>query len=151
MKEFKSINKLTDSFQRLPGIGHRTAEKMAYQALELSDEAVKEFSNALLEVKSNIRHCPICGCYTENDVCDICSNELRDRTKILVVSYAKEVLTFEKMGAFDGLYHVLNGVLSSVNGVTADDLNLNSLLERVKKVINVVHVEIHADYFRKVG
>lgn len=133
MKDFKSINKLTDSFQRFPGIGHKTAEKMAFQALEMSDEAVKEFSDALLEVKAKIHHCPICGAYTENDVCDICSNELRDRTKILVVSYAKEVITFEKMASYDGLYHVLNGVLSSVNGVTIDDLNIKSLIDRVTK------------------
>lgn len=133
MKEFKSINKLTDSFQRLPGIGHKTAEKMAYQTLEMSDEAVKQFSNALLEVKQKIHHCPICGSYTENDVCDICSNELRDKTKILVVSYPKDVIAFEKIGVFDGVYHVINGVLSSVNGVSIEDLNIDSLINRVKE------------------
>ena len=133
MKEFKSINKLTNSFNRLPGIGHKTAEKMAFQALELSDEAVKDFSNALLEVKQKIHHCPICGAYTENEICDVCSNEQRDKTKMLVVSFAKEVITFEKMGAYDGLYHVLGGVLSSVAGVTINDLNIDSLIKRVKE------------------
>lgn len=133
MKDFKSINRLTNSFQNLPGIGHKTAEKMAYQALEMDEEKIKEFSNALLEVKEKIHHCPICGSYTENDICDICSNDARDKTKILVVSYAKEVITFEKMGSYNGLYHVLNGVLSSVNGITINDLNFDSLLKRVEK------------------
>lgn len=133
MKEFKSINKLIDSFQRLPGIGHKTAEKMAFQALEMDEASIKQFSDALLEVKERIHHCPICGAYTENDICDVCSNDARDKTKILVVSYAREVIAFEKMGAYDGLYHVLNGVLSSVNGITINDLNFNALIERVKK------------------
>ena len=132
MKEFVSISKLIDSFQRLPGIGHKTAEKMAYQVLEMKDENVEYFASALKEVKMKIHHCPICGAYTENDICDVCSNEMRDKTKIMVVSYAKDVISFEKIGVFDGVYHVLGGVLSSVNGVTIKDLNINSLFERIK-------------------
>lgn len=132
MKELKSISKLIDSFQRLPGIGHKTAEKMAYQVLEMKDENVEYFSDALKEVKANIHHCPICGAYTEDDVCDVCSNELRDKTKVLVVSYPKDVIAFEKIGTFDGVYHVLNGALSSINGVTIDDLNIEPLFSRIK-------------------
>ena len=132
MKELKSISKLVDSFQRLPGIGHKTAEKMAYQVLEMKDENVEYFSNALKEVKANIHHCPICGAYTEDEVCDVCSNELRDKTKILVVSYPKDVIAFEKIGSFDGVYHVLNGALSSINGVTVNDLNIEKLFHRIK-------------------
>ena len=132
MKEFVSISKLIDSFQRLPGIGHKTAEKMAYQVLEMKDENVEYFASALKEVKMKIHHCPICGAYTENDICDVCSNEMRDKTKIMVVSYAKDVISFEKIGVFDGVYHVLGGVLSSINGVTINDLNINSLFERIK-------------------
>lgn len=132
MKELKSISKLIDSFQRLPGIGHKTAEKMAYQVLEMKDENVEYFSDALKEVKANIHHCPICGAYTEDDVCDVCSNELRDKTKVLVVSYPKDVIAFEKIGAFDGVYHVLNGALSSINGVTINDLNIEPLFQRIK-------------------
>lgn len=132
MKELKSISKLVDSFQRLPGIGHKTAEKMAYQVLEMKDENVEYFSNALKEVKANIHHCSICGAYTEDEVCDVCSNELRDKTKILVVSYPKDVIAFEKIGSFDGVYHVLNGALSSINGVTVNDLNIEKLFDRIK-------------------
>ena len=132
MKELSSIAKLTDSFQRLPGIGHKTAEKMAYQILEMKDENVEYFADALKEVKEKIHHCPICGAYTENDICDVCSNDMRDKTKIMVVAYAKDVIAFEKIGVFDGVYHVLGGVLSSINGVTINNLNLASLFDRIK-------------------
>ena len=140
MKEFISIAKLIDSFQRLPGIGHKTAEKMAYQVLEMKDENVDFFANALREVKAKIHHCPICGAYTENDVCEVCSNEMRDKTKIMIVSYPKDVIAFEKIGVFDGVYHVLGGALSSVNGITVNDLNISSLFERIQnqKVSEVI-------------
>lgn len=140
MKELKSISKLIDSFQRLPGIGHKTAEKMAYQVLEMKPENVEHFADALKEVKEKIHHCPVCGAYTEGDVCEVCANELRDKTKIMVVSYAKDVIAFEKIGVFDGVYHVLNGALSSINGMTINDLNINSLFERIKdqKVTEVI-------------
>ena len=132
MRELKSISKLIDSFQRLPGIGHRTAEKMAYQVLEMRDESVEYFANALREVKNNIHHCPICGAYTEDDICEVCANEARDKKKIMVVSFPKDVIAFEKIGAYDGVYHVLGGVLSSVNGITITDLNISSLFDRIK-------------------
>ena len=132
MRELKSISKLIDSFQRLPGIGHRTAEKMAYQVLEMRDESVEYFADALREVKNNIHHCPICGAYTEDDICEVCANEARDKKKIMVVSFPKDVIAFEKIGAYDGVYHVLGGVLSSVNGVTITDLNISSLFDRIK-------------------
>ncbi|MBR4378289.1 MAG: recombination protein RecR [Bacilli bacterium] len=133
MKEFSSIAKLIDSFQRLPGIGHKTAEKMAYQVLEMKDENVEYFADALREVKSKIHHCPICGAYTEDDICEVCANDMRDKTKIMVVSYPKDVIAFEKIGAFDGVYHVLGGALSSVNGVTINDLNVSSLFDRIQQ------------------
>lgn len=140
MKEFLSIAKLIDSFQRLPGIGHKTAEKMAYQVLEMKDENVEYFADALREVKAKIHHCPICGAYTEDDVCEVCANETRDKTKIMVVSYPKDVIAFEKIGAFDGVYHVLGGALSSVNGITINDLNISSLFDRIQnqKVSEVI-------------
>ena len=132
MKELNSIVKLADSFQRLPGIGHKTAEKMAYQILEMKDENVEYFADALREVKQKIHHCPICGAYTENPVCDVCANEMRDKTKIMVVAYPKDVIAFEKIGAYDGVYHVLGGVLSSINGITIENLNISGLFDRIK-------------------
>ena len=132
MKELKSISKLIDSFQRLPGIGHKTAEKMAYQVLEMKGESVEYFADALREVKNNIHHCPICGAYTEDDICEVCANETRDKKKIMVVSYPKDVIAFERIGAFDGVYHVLGGALSSINGISISDLNISSLFDKIK-------------------
>ena len=133
MKELKSVTKLIEAFSRLPGVGHRSAEKMAYSVLEMSIEDVEMFSDALKELKRSVHHCPICGTYTEDEVCEICANENRDKTKLIVVSYPKDVLSFEKLNVYDGRYHVLNGVLSAVNGVGINDLNIPSLQKRIKE------------------
>lgn len=133
MKELKSVTKLIESFSRLPGVGHKSAEKMAYSVLEMSDEDVEMFSEALIELKRNVHHCPICGAYTEDDVCEICSDENRDKTKIIVVSYPKDVASFERLGVYNGRYHVLGGVLSAVNGVGINDLNIDGLEKRIKE------------------
>ena len=133
MKELKSVTKLIESFSRLPGVGHKSAEKMAYSVLEMADEDVEMFSEALVELKRNVHHCPICGTYTEDEVCEICSDENRDKTKIIVVSYPKDVASFEKLGVYNGRYHVLGGVLSAVNGVGINDLNIAGLEKRIKK------------------
>ena len=133
MKELKSISKLTDSFARLPGVGHRSAEKMAYSVLDMSDEDIEIFADALQNVKKSVHKCPICGVLTEDEICEICSDENRDKSKIIVVSYPKDVIAFEKLNSFDGVYHVLGGVLSAVNGVGIEDLAIDSLLKRIKE------------------
>ncbi len=133
MKELKSVTKLIESFSRLPGVGHKSAEKMAYSVLEMADEDVEMFSEALIELKRNVHHCPICGAYTEDDVCEICNDENRDKTKIIVVSYPKDVASFERLGVYNGRYHVLGGVLSAVNGVGINDLNIDGLEKRIKE------------------
>lgn len=133
MKELKSVTKLIESFSRLPGVGHKSAEKMAYSVLEMADEDVEMFSEALVELKRNVHHCPICGTYTEDEICEICSDENRDKTKIIVVSYPKDVASFEKLGVYNGRYHVLGGVLSAVNGVGINDLNIAGLEKRIKE------------------
>ena len=133
MKELKSINKLADSFSRLPGVGRKSAEKMAYAVLEMDQDVVNDFSNALLEAKEIIHHCPKCGIFTEDEMCEICSDESRDKTKLLVVSYPKDVLSFEKLGTYTGLYHVLGGVLSAVSGVGIGDLRIDELMNRIEE------------------
>ena len=132
MKELKSVTKLVDSFAKLPGVGHKSAEKMAYSILEMNEEDVEMFSDALKELKAKVHHCPICGAYTEGDICEICSNENRDKTKIIVVSYPRDIEPFEKLGNYNGLYHVLGGVISAVNGVGINDLKIDSLEKRIK-------------------
>lgn len=132
MSNLKSIDKLIDSFHRLPGVGLKSAEKMAYSTLEMSEEDIKEFSAALIDVKNKVHKCSICGNYTENEICEICDDKARDKTKIIVVSYPKDIEGFEKLKIFNGHYHVLGGVLSAVNGVSIEDLSINQLLNRIK-------------------
>ena len=132
MKELKSITKLTDSFARLPGVGHKSAEKMAYSVLDMSDEDIMVFADALTSVKKAIHKCPICGSLTEDDICEICKDDTRDKQSIIVVSYPKDVVAFEKLNTYKGKYHVLGGALSAVNGVGIEDLNIDSLFKRIK-------------------
>lgn len=133
MEKLKSIEKLTDSFSKLPGVGHKSAEKMAYSVLEMSDEDVEIFSNTLKETKAKVHKCPVCGILTENEVCEICANPNRNKQKIIVVSFPKDVMGFEKLGTYDGVYHVLGGTLSAVNGVGVEDLAINSLIQKIEK------------------
>lgn len=132
MKELQSIEKLIDSFAKLPGVGHKSAQKMAYSVLDMKDDDILEFSDALKEVKTKIHKCPKCGNYTEDDLCEICSDESRDKTKIIVVSYPKDIAPFEKLNTFKGTYHVLGGTLSAVNGVGIEDLSIGDLLTRIE-------------------
>lgn len=131
MKELKSVTKLIDAFSKLPGVGHRSAEKMAYSVLEMDDEDAEMFSDAIKEIKNRVHHCPICGAYTEGELCEVCSNPNRDKTKIVVVSYPRDIEPFEKLGNYDGQYHVLGGVLSAVNGVGISDLRISKLEKRI--------------------
>lgn len=132
MKALKSLDRLQESFNKFPSIGKRSAERLAYSAFEMPDEDIEEFCNALKAVKEKIHRCPICGAYTEDEQCDICSNPSRDQHTILVVSYPKDVLSFEAMNTYNGLYHVLGGIISVQNGKSIDDLNISSLIERAK-------------------
>ena len=133
MKDLKSITELTESFSRLPGIGHKSAEKLAYACLEMDDETINSFSDALKKVKENVHRCKRCGLYTEGELCEICEDENRDKTKIIVVSYPKDVFAFEKLESYNGTYHVLGGVLSAIGGVGINDLRINELLNRIKE------------------
>lgn len=132
MKTLKSLERLEESFNKLPSVGKRTAERLAYSILEMPIDDVDEFCNALKGVKSKIHVCPICGAYTENDVCDICADTSRDANTLLVVSYPKDVLSFEAMNTYKGQYHVLGGIISVQNGKSIDDLNIPSLIQRIR-------------------
>lgn len=127
----KSLERLIDEFNRLPGIGRKSAARLAFHILEMRDEQVEDFIKALKEAKEVIKRCPKCGDFCEKDLCDICSDELRDKTTICVVEDSRDIVSFEKMGKYKGLYHVLGGKIAPLNGVTPDRLNIKSLLERV--------------------
>ena len=132
MKDLKSLERLEESFNKLPSIGKRSAERLAYSILDMSNDDVDEFCNALKGVKNKIHICPICGAYTEDELCDICADSSRDKSVLLVVSYPKDVISFEAMNTYRGLYHVLGGIISVQNGKSIDELNISGLIERVK-------------------
>lgn len=123
---------LIDSFKRLPGIGSKTAERMAYDVLNMSKENIEDFASSILAI-NNISRCPICGNLSENNnMCEICVSEERDQHTICVVHGPKDVFAFEKMKEYHGVYHVLNGYISPSKGKGFDDINLASLIKRIE-------------------
>ena len=123
---------MIDNFKLLPGIGEKTAERLAFAMLEFELERLNNFAKTITNLSSNIKKCSICNHLTENDICDICMDKKRDNSIICVVEDPKSVILFEKNHLFNGKYHVLNGLISPLNKVNPEDINLNSLLKRVK-------------------
>ena len=132
----ESLNKLVASFRKLPGVGTKTALRYAYKIIESSDEDAQKFAENILNAKRNIHFCSVCGNYTENDVCEICST--RNQKIICVVAQPKDIEPFEKMGTFTGVYHVLHGVLDFQNGIDADKIRIRELLARLQGVEEVI-------------
>ncbi len=132
MKELSSIVSLADSFSKLPGVGNKSAERMAYAVLTMSEESKEQFAHAIINVGSKIHKCPICGLYMEGEECSVCSDENRDHSSIVVVSEYKDALAIEKMNSYHGLYHVLGGLISPTKGIGADDIAIASLLHRLE-------------------
>lgn len=125
------IAKLIDSYMKLPGIGAKTATRLAFYTLNMKEEDVTAFAKSLISVKRDLHFCHICGNITEDATCDICRNKNRDKSTILVVEETKDVMSLEKVREYTGLYHVLNGVLSPMDGTGPDDLNITSLIKRL--------------------
>ena len=138
MNPLKPINRLTDSLAKLPGVGRKSAERMAYALLDKSEEDLQEFSSALLSLKESIKRCPKCGLLIDSDSCPICDDPNRDNSKILIVSYYKDALAIENTEGYNGLYHILNGEISLNKGITVDNLNISSLEERVNNGVDEV-------------
>ena len=133
MDKLKPLTRLEDSLAKLPSVGRKSAERMAFAMLEMDDEDLLEFSEAIKSLKQDIHHCPVCGMLTSEDTCEICSNGSRDQSTLMVVSYPKDVISLEKSNGYNGLYHVLNGELCLAKGKDVSTLNIDSLLERVSK------------------
>lgn len=129
----KTILMLIESFKKLPGIGEKTAERLALSTLNMDDDTIETFSKSLKEVKNKIKKCARCGSYTENELCDICLSETRDHSTICVVEESKNVIQFEKVGTYNGVYHVLGGLISPLEGINPENINLNSLKKRIKE------------------
>ena len=128
------LSKTIEYFKKFNGIGEKTAERLALSVLDMNENDVEEFSKSVIELKNNIKYCKICGHITDKEVCTICSSTTRNDNLICVVEDYRSVFMFEKSGNYEGKYHVLNGVISPIDGVTPDDLNINSLTERLSKL-----------------
>lgn len=125
------VAKLIDSFAKLPGIGIKTATRLAFYTLSMSDEEVNEFAKNLLSAKRELTYCQICGNLTDEDPCHICQDPSRDTRLVLVVEESKDVSAMEKIQEYRGRYHVLHGLISPMNGISPDDINLKSLINRL--------------------
>ena len=133
MDKLKPLSRLEDSLAKLPSVGRKSAERMAFAMLEMNDEDLNEFVEAIKNLKQEIHYCSECGMLTSEDKCEICSNDQRDKSLLMVVSYPKDVISLEKSNGYNGLYHVLNGELCLAKGRDVSTLNITSLIERVSK------------------
>lgn len=131
MKYPKSFEQLVESLKKLPGVGTKSAERMAYEILEMEVEDVQQFVDSLINVKKSLKNCEICGLISEKNHCEICQDSTRDQTLICVVQSSKDAYALERAKEYNGLYHVLNGVISVTNGTGPNDINLASLIKRL--------------------
>lgn len=146
MKQPESIEKLINEFSKLPGVGKKTAQRYAYAIVEWDVSRAKALVDAIGEVKERVGKCEICGNYSETPVCEICSR--RDKSVICVVSYPKDVLALERVSGFSGVYHVLGGVVSPIDGVFEENLNIDGLIRRldgVKEVIIATNADVKGE------
>ena len=130
----ESLKLLIEYFKKLPGVGEKTAERYALSIINLNEEDLNDFSESLKNAKSNLKECSTCGHLTEVDPCVICSDTTRNQNLICVVEDYKSVFMFEKTGKYNGVYHVLGGLISPIDGVNPDDLNIKKLLNRCKNI-----------------
>lgn len=139
MKDYAApIARLIDEFAKLPGIGRKTATKLAFWVIEREESEVNLFSAALLEAKQKIKFCKVCGHFAEGELCDICRDSEREQRTIVVVEEARDVFAIENTHEYKGLYHVLHGAISPLDGIGPEDLNLKSLVSRLMDVDEVI-------------
>ena len=148
MNNIESVDRLTNSFTKLPAVGKKTAERYSYAILNMPLEQVEEFASNLITAKRMVKFCSICGNFSENDICDICAK--RNHETICVVKEPKDIISMEKVKNYDGVYHVLHGTLSPLNGKGPDDINLKSLLQRVqngnvKEIIMALNSDVEGE------
>ena len=127
-----SLKNLIDCFKSLPGIGGKTAERLAFSLLDFDKKALSNFSDCIIDFRDNIGYCGICGNISDGDMCSICENSDRDHFTIFVVEKPKDIFLFEKLGVYKGVYHVLNGLISPLDGIGPDDIDLSGLINRVE-------------------
>jgi len=125
------VAKLIDEFEKLPGIGHKTAQRLAFHILGLPNDKAMAFAKAIVEAKRTIHYCSVCGDLTDIDPCRVCSSDKRDHSVICVVESPRDVAAMEKVREYRGLYHVLHGVISPMEGIGPDDINMKTLIQRI--------------------
>ena len=140
-----SVTKLIEKFESLPGVGHKSAERMAFFLLRKSEEEVKDFADAIFEARAQLKFCTVCQNMSDKDVCDICANAARDKSVICVVQDPKDVQALERSREFGGTYHVLHGTISPMNGVGPDDIRIKELLRRLDGTVKEVIVATNSD------
>lgn len=146
----KSFERLVNTLTILPGVGEKTAERFVYSIYEKDIEEIENLADALTDFKKNIKVCEICGCLSDTKICNICDNKKRDNSTICVVEDSKNVFFIEKTGKYDGLYHVLNGLISPIDGKDPDDLNIMSLIDKrinsnIKEIIIALNPSIEGE------
>ncbi len=146
MKYFSaSVERAVNELSKLPGIGRKTAQRLVFYLMKLSRRDVEELTSALIELKDKAIYCSTCFNITETDPCAICSDERRDRSVICVVEEANDVLAFERTGEYSGLYHVLGGALSPLDGIGPDDLKIKELIQRIDNSVNEIILATNSD------
>ena len=145
-----SIEKLIESFEKLPSIGHKTAQRLAFYMLDLSNEEAEEFTNSILNAKKNLHFCSKCFNISDTNPCNICSNPKRDQSTICVVEDVRDVVAMERTHEFKGVYHVLHGSISPMNGIGPDDIKIKELLSRlmdgtVKEIILATNPRVEGE------
>lgn len=139
MPDFKFLENLTAYFEKLPGVGKKTASRYAFSVIEkMSDEEIERFSRVLSETKKQVKKCKVCGMYTLEDTCEICDNKYRNHEQIMVVKDAKDVLAIEKTAQYNGLYHILGGVISPLEGIGPEKLNISTLEARINDAVKEI-------------
>lgn len=128
----ESLNNLINSLKKLPSIGEKSAERLAFAIMNMDDEDISIFSKSIVDIKSKIKKCTICGNITENEICEICLDKNRDASIICVVEDVKNIITLEKTKTYNGRYHVLEGLISPIDGRGPDEIKIQSLIEKVK-------------------
>ena len=145
------INELIDCFKRFPGVGQKSAERMAFSLInDFDDDTIEMFGNSVNNIKKKIKKCKVCNCITDQDMCFVCTDKGRNKDELIVVENSKDVFLLEKIGSFSGYYHVLGGLISPFDDIGPDDIDLNGLFDRVKnnnikEIIFVTKSGIEAD------
>ena len=132
------ISKLIEQFSRLPGIGPKSAQRLAFHLIHMPDDQVRELADTIVKAKENVRYCSVCCTLTDQEICPICASQERDHKTIMVVETPRDLAAYEKTGKYDGVYHVLHGAISPMLGIGPGDIKLKELMERLRDDVNEV-------------